>query len=433
MSGSGEPVLLGEVETPTGVLLVIDPGLGRFWRGDGDPRSPRASDPEQVDLRIVGADAIAAGKAFDRQYDPRFLFDVADVPAMQHQFYEFVSGKHLKAYLEPLPERMSHTERAFKALEVGNGMGVVHYNGLWAVAIGGLPVNRSFRVHGLPLLDDEFGGRWRCIHVVIEPDAKVARSESVSGVMVEHGQLLCADVKAFGAFRMWESLDGLADFVFWGPDAPGLANEVSAARIDDKLHGWSDLPVDQTAEHAALVQKMIEERGLRIGVDYRPHCNLERLNAQVRSSEHRAGNLALSGSKVCGFDNRWGDGIFPVVRDVDGDGRLIRVRLDVGNEDRQSLARRVMLREMLAIVTRKVTDGGEPVRFAERDEPRRVGDSGWLLSSGTETEDYMQDADHFVLLRVGDALERWPALKAIIDTPPCAAFRMQGEAFIREG
>jgi hypothetical protein len=32
--------------------------------------------------------------------------------------------------------------------------------------------------------------------------------------MVEHGQLICTDLEAFGQFRRREPLDGLADFVF---------------------------------------------------------------------------------------------------------------------------------------------------------------------------------------------------------------------------
>jgi hypothetical protein len=46
------PVLLGEVEVPTGILLVLDPGLGRFWRHDGDPHSPRRSASIAIQERL---------------------------------------------------------------------------------------------------------------------------------------------------------------------------------------------------------------------------------------------------------------------------------------------------------------------------------------------------------------------------------------------
>jgi hypothetical protein len=69
MARSPKPIVLGEVEVPSGVLLILDPGLGRFWRHDGDPRSPRASDPPADDLQIVGPDALAASRAFDPPAD----------------------------------------------------------------------------------------------------------------------------------------------------------------------------------------------------------------------------------------------------------------------------------------------------------------------------------------------------------------------------
>src|SRR5262245_23799538 len=153
------PVLLGEVEVPSGILLVLDPGLGRFWRHDGEPRSPRAADPTYEDLAIVGPDAVAAGKAYDRQFDPRYLYDVGDVAATTKHFAKFVKDRKLRAHLEQLPRRIPHLERARLAVEVGGGAGVVQYNHLWAVAVGGLPAGRTLRVEATPMPEGEFAGR----------------------------------------------------------------------------------------------------------------------------------------------------------------------------------------------------------------------------------------------------------------------------------
>jgi len=71
-----ESVVLGEINTPSGVLLVLDPGLGRFWRHGAQPCSPRRADGDETDIEIVGPDAVAAGRAYDRQFDPRYLFDI---------------------------------------------------------------------------------------------------------------------------------------------------------------------------------------------------------------------------------------------------------------------------------------------------------------------------------------------------------------------
>ncbi|MCP3166760.1 hypothetical protein [Myxococcus qinghaiensis] len=66
-------VELGEVDLPEGILVIVHPGLGRCWRHDEAPTSPREKDPEQWNLRLVGRDAEAAGKAYDREFDSRFL------------------------------------------------------------------------------------------------------------------------------------------------------------------------------------------------------------------------------------------------------------------------------------------------------------------------------------------------------------------------
>lgn len=432
MARSPTPVVLGEVEAPSGTLLLLDPGLSRFWRHDGDPRSPRAADPPAYDLQVVGPDALAAGRAFDRQWDPRYLFDVTDVAACTQHFATFVSSKGLQATAEVLSQRIPHLQRARLAVEAGEGAGVVTYNGLWAVAVGQLPRDRSFPIHGIPMPEGEFAGRWRSIDVVIDPRASVARSLTTQGVMVDHGQLLCSDLEAFGDFRMWQSQDGLADFVFWGADAEALAGQFAAPRLDDSLFGWTNVPEQDVGRLAQPVQDAVARQALKVGVDYRPHCNLEKLNSQVREGELRAGQLVLRGAKVCGFDNRWGDGIFEVIRDLDGSGRVVRVRLDVGNEGRQRLMRQVMLRAQGAIVSRKILDEGERIGFAERMQPSGPEDSGWVFTAGSESQRYMNNASHFAIVQVSGILDLEPALNVILDAGVGRVFRREGDQFIPE-
>jgi hypothetical protein len=337
----------------------------------------------------------------------------------------------LDARLRRLNRRIPHHERARLAVEVGGGAGVVHYNHLWAVVVGGLPAGRMLRIEATPMPQGEFAGRWRTIDVVIDPNAAVAQSLPVQGVMVEHGQMICADVEAFGAFRMWEPLDGLADFVFWGTDAPAIAEKFQASRLDDRNYGWVNVPDAQIHTYAQPVQDWIESQKLHAGVDYRPHCNLEKLNAQIRDTELESGQLDLAGARVCGFSNRWGDGIFTVIRDIDAVGRLVRVRLDVGNEESQSRLRRVLILALGAIVTRKVL-AGEPIRFAERLEPHEPQDSGWALSSGTETQEYMDDPKNLAIVRLAAMMENDRELAKIIDAPVGSVFRRTPSGFVRD-
>jgi hypothetical protein len=423
------PVLLGEVEVPSSILLVLDPGLGRFWRHDGDPSSPRKADPKHCDLAIVGPDAVAAGKAYDRQFDPRYLFDVVDVAQTRKRFAKFVKDKKLDARLEQLESRIPHLQRARLAVEIGGGAGVVSWNHLWAVAVAGLPAGQELRIEATPMPEGEFAGRWRSIDVVIDANKAIAQSLPVQGVMVEHGQLICADLEAFGEFRMWEPLDGLADYVFWGNDAPTIAEKFQAPRLDDRHFGWINIPDAEAPRYFQPVQDWIESQKLDAGVDYRPHCNLEKLNAQIRNTELESGQLDLAGARACGFRNRWGDGIFTVIRDLDAAGQLVRVRLDVGNEETQTRLRRVRLLHCGAVVSRKIL-AGEPIRFAERMEQGDPHDSGWVLTSGTESQAFMDDPENFLIVRLGALVERDPPLGKVLDAPVGSAFRRAKRDFV---
>lgn len=423
---------LGEVDLPEGILVILDPGLGRYWRHDEVPTSPRKKDPEQWDLQLVGRDAEAAGKAYDREFDSRFLFDRADPKDAMAHFAAFAKERGFEAHAEVLKTRVPHTERARRAVEHGGGLGVVKYNGLWAVAVGGLPSDRGLKLRGVPMPKGEFSGRWSSIDLVVDGAAKVVRSETVAGVMVDHGQLLFAGLEPLGRFRMWQSLDGLADYVFSGRDAPALAKALGASDLGNGDFGWKDVPMEAIGEKATLTQERIEKEQLAVGVDYRPHCNLERLNAQLRVSAEDVGSLELAGARAVGCGNRWGDGIFSVSRHFDAKGRVVLIRVELGTEERQQLLRKMQLRNKSAIVTRTIADDGKPIRFAERLKPVNPRDSGWVFSSGEEPDGSTEDASTLTLVSLRELLSRTPALDAILDAPVGALYRLEGEQFIKE-
>jgi hypothetical protein len=427
-----ESIVLGEVDVPSGILLVLDPGLGRFWRHDGDPRSPNLADAECVDLGIMGPDAESAERAYYREFLPGSLFDVPvdDVDRTREYVAAFVAERGFDARAEVLARRIPHTERAKLAVDAGGGAGVVTYNDLWAVAVAGLPVDRPLPVVATPMPDGEFAGRWRSIDVVVDPQAEVARTQTVKGVMVDHGQLMCVDLDAMGEFRMGESHDGLADFVFWGADAADLATKVGARSLTENEFGWADAPIAAIGAHAERTQQLIAEEDLQVAVDYRPHDNLERLNTQVRTNKTRAGTLTLGGARACGFDNRWGDLLFTLASDLDAAGGLVRVRLDVGNDDSQCLMRRMRLLACGAVVSGLVFSGEHPPRFIERTDPYQADDSGWLLFSGAESEEYMDDPANFRIIAIRALVDRFPAFAHVLDAPPGSLFRLQEGAFV---
>src|SRR4029450_8530966 len=100
-------------------------GRRPLGRPDADPPSPRKAPPKPSDLAIVEPAAVAAGKAYDRQFDPRYLFDVGDVAATEKHFANFVNDRKLRASVERLGCRIPHLDRARLAIEAGGGAGVV--------------------------------------------------------------------------------------------------------------------------------------------------------------------------------------------------------------------------------------------------------------------------------------------------------------------
>ncbi len=234
-------------------------------------------------------------------------------------------------------------------------------------------------------------------------------------------------------FRAMESADGLADYVFWGADAAKLAGEMGAPELGEGHYGWLDVAVDDIGAKAGPLQALAVERSLQVGLDYRPHCNLNRLNAQIRASQDHTGELRLPAGRVVGCQNRWGDGLFGAARDVDADGRVVRVRMELGTEKRQATMRQVRIRRQGAILTKAILDG-EPIRFAERLDPSSAPeDSGWFFSAGVETPEFMADSSNLPVEAVGVLLRDHPGLEAIIDAPVGTLFRHEGEEFVVDG
>jgi hypothetical protein len=428
-------VFLGTVDLPSGVLLALDPGLGKYWSHD---QAPAPDEWVQTDFAITGNDAVAAGEAFDRQFDPEFIFDIPEkglVPTTD-AFAALCAERGFEAALVPMESRMPHVERAHSALVAGEGLGIAQYAGVWSVVAGGFPTGTTLTAYATPMPPGEFEGRWQRIELIDESVGLTAGEEvtsrEIDGVMVDYGQFIFSDLKAFGEFRMWKSLDGLGDFVFWGVDAPALAEEMKATEVEEQLYGWKNVPMEELKALVRPVTKAIEERELRVAQDYRPHCNLEKLNAQVRSTKTETGTLTLAGSHVLGMRNSWGDGIFAVTCHYNAAGRPVRVSMELGTEKRCRLLRQVMLSSCLAFVSKSVTRDAERLHFGERDEPRGRGDSGWFFHSGTESDEEANDAEHYQAMRLGDLIDQTPGLKMCLDLPPGSLIRWDGEGYVVE-
>ncbi len=337
------PEELGQVTAPSGTVLVIDTGLLKLWCHDRPPVMPEGAAPDDVvasanaatDFRLEGADAERAGRAFDRQWHPLFLYDIPShgVEKVRESFAACVREHGLDARLVPLDQRVSHRRRVDEALTHGGGAGEVQFQGIRAVAVAGVPADRPLAVLGGRMPPDgPDAGRWRCVWLECLAVGEAARSELAGTVAVDESRLMFADVDALGQWRHEEPLDGQADFVFWGRDAERVGREAGAVDLGNGQWGWVDLPVREAVRRGMAVEQLRGEKGYKMATDFRPHSHHYLVMKQVRATPTKSGTVEVGGSKVCTFMTSWGDGFFPVYRDLDTDGRLVRVRIDLGND-----------------------------------------------------------------------------------------------------
>jgi hypothetical protein len=148
-------------------------------------------------------------------------------------------------------------------------------------------------------------------------------------VSVDYARLLVADVDALGSWRHEESLDGCADFVFWGRDAEQAARDISAPRLETDEFGWRDVPEAIAEERGLLVEEYREKQSLKFATDYRPHSHHWRVMGPTRQSATESGMTEVDGVTVCNFMTTWGDGVFDVYRNLGEAGELVRIRIEL--------------------------------------------------------------------------------------------------------
>jgi hypothetical protein len=198
-----------------------------------------------------------------------------------------------------------------------------------AVRIGDLPTDRALEVMGERVGEGEHPDFWRHVDLVVLPSAEAGEREDLDSVLVDYAQLMFADEAGLRRWKHTEALDGRADFVFWGRDAEKLAGAVEAPAVEGEegVWGWVDLPVDEARKRGRGAKLLVEEQGLTLATDYRPHSHHYRALQQIRSTPTASATLEVGGATLCSFHTTWGDGVFQVERHLDRLGRLALVRV----------------------------------------------------------------------------------------------------------
>lgn len=333
---------LGKVTVPSGTVIVIDTGLLMLWCHDRPPSIQDGDAPDDVvraanssvDFRIEGPDADRAGRHFDRQPHPGYLFDIPahGVEQLEQSFAECVGQSNLDARLTRLSARVTHRQRVDLATAYGNGAGEVFFQGITAPVVAAVPHDRALAVLGERMPPGPYEDRWRRVWLECLPNSQVAETILIGHAAVDEARLMVADVDALGAWQHETPLDGLADYVFWGRDAATVADLTEAPQLAEGQWGWLDLPVREAAERGMAVEALRNKGTLRFAGDFRPHSHHYLVMKQVRATPTESGVIEVGGARVCTFMTTWGDGFYPTYREMDADGELVRISIDLGND-----------------------------------------------------------------------------------------------------
>jgi hypothetical protein len=355
-----KPEVLGTVTAPSGALFLIDFGFLELWCHDRKPVMPpgvlsTAEDTADAnagcDFRIDGPDAEKCGRHWNRQWHPRFHFDIPKhaIDTVRKSFAEFVAEHGYDATLTKLRAKVTHRQRIADALEHGKGAGQVFFQGIEGFAFSGVPANTEMLVTG-----ERMGGRdrahkerWRWVNLEVRPGAKVASEVEVGRVFVDRARLMFADIDALRDWNHDGSTDGKADAVFWGRDAEAAAKATKAPKLpagDSDQYGWENLPEVEALEKARAVWKLKEPNGWLFALDFRPHSHHWEVLRQVRATATESGTIAVGGASLCGFMTSWGDGLYPVFAERTKAGELVRVRIRLGDDARVQMLNEVLTR-----------------------------------------------------------------------------------------
>lgn len=329
---------------PSGVVMLIDFGLMDLWTHDQPPLlvmngvlSPSAlqSANEGCDFQIEGADAEKAGRAFDRQPHPLYLYDIPrhGIEEIKDSFARKMQECGFQAKLKQLPQRVPPRTRVNHSIENGNGAGEVFLHGIHVIAVGKIPKDRPLTVEAIRMDDPQWKDHWKEIMLVLQENVETKSSRCIGHVAVDMARLMFCDVECAAHWHHEDSIDGLADFVFWGKDSQRLVNKFSAPQVDGSIYGFVDQPIDQIAKIAIEVQEHVELHHLVAATDFRPHSDHWRMLKALSICDTESGVMDLGNSKCCGFMTSWGDGFFPVYLDLDESGNATRIRIELATEE----------------------------------------------------------------------------------------------------
>ena len=90
--------------------------------------------------------------------------------------------------------------------------------------------------------------------------------------------------------------------------------------------------VAEAVEVGTTIQDM-RSPACMFALDFRPHTHHWIAMSQVRAADTASGVVPLDGADATVFMTTWGDGVWEVFRDLDDNGELVRVRVELGTDE----------------------------------------------------------------------------------------------------
>jgi hypothetical protein len=351
-SHAAAPEQLGSASFPSGIAMLIDCGTLNFWSHDRTPWMEEwHASPDTVaaansaeDYEISGPDADAAADAIKKCTLPRHILDIPQFgkARLLSEFQSIIESNGFRAELQSVG-RIPHLERARMVLRHDASGGEVFYNGMTAIVCAGIPQD-LIPVLGLRRNAPDYSDRWDQVWLQCRFGETVTQTRLLGCASVDWARLMFCDLEALGEWQHEESLDGKADFVFWGVDSEKAAVARGASRLSDTEWGWLDLPVEEILDLGQPVDDLCQENGWRVKTDFRPHSHHHVVMNGIREEPTESGVVEVAGTQMCAFSTTWGDGFYPVYLDSNAQGEIVAVRVHLGNPDILDRQRRMMER-----------------------------------------------------------------------------------------
>ena len=202
-----------------------------------------------------------------------------------------------------------------------------------------VPADRELPVIGSRVGRGRFADCWDHVSIKLG-EGEVHGSKKLGEAGVDFARLVCVDHGSLDEWRHDDSLDGLADVMFWGRDEAQLAKAMRAPRTREG-YGWSNLTVEDAEAKLLECERLKAQNKWLLATDFRPHSHHFHALAAARANANGAGELDLGRSRMLLFFTSWGDGVYPIYLDLDHDNHPVQIRIQLATDASNAAMRAV--------------------------------------------------------------------------------------------